>query len=318
MNSNSKAASLAFQLKVQNTSTKTSKQFQNGPWTRANSHTVSPSQPANSNHESALHSRPATAKHHNRETIHKKQVADEHLIHNINLTPIHSPTITDDYEYSVLLYFLELNDTLKAGQRVFDIYLNSEIKKEGFDVLEGGSKYNYTVLNISANGSLNITLVKAFGSNFGPLLNAYEILQARPWIDETDQTNLEVIQKMRKELLLQNQDNEALESWSGDPCMLFPWKGVACDVSNGSSVITKLDLSSSNLKGTIPSSVTEMTKLQILNLSHCSKNKVISKAVKVQKITQKRIKMKPKQESVGSHYRFQIEYQIRQTKIGTP
>ncbi|KAI5425597.1 hypothetical protein KIW84_031420 [Lathyrus oleraceus] len=119
------------------------------------------------------------------------------------------------------------------GQRVFDIYLNSEIKKEGFDVLEGGSKYSYTVLNISANGSLNITLAKASGSlnitlakasgsKFGPLLNAYEILQARPWIDETDQTDLEVIQKMRKELLLQNQDNEALESWSGDPCMLFP------------------------------------------------------------------------------------------------
>nr|CAD10813.1 nodulation receptor kinase [Pisum sativum] len=196
------------------------------------------------------------------------QVLQTALTHPERLEFVHVGLETDDYEYSVLLYFLELNDTLKAGQRVFDIYLNSEIKKEGFDVLEGGSKYSYTVLNISANGSLNITLVKASGSKFGPLLNAYEILQARPWIDETDQTDLEVIQKMRKELLLQNQDNEALESWSGDPCMLFPWKGVACDGSNGSSVITKLDLSSSNLKGTIPSSVTEMTKLQILNLSH--------------------------------------------------
>ncbi|CAK8540395.1 unnamed protein product [Lathyrus sativus] len=190
------------------------------------------------------------------------------LTHPERLEFVHNGLETEDYEYSVLLYFLELNNTLKAGERVFDIYLNSEIKKESFDVLEGGSKYSYTVLNISANGSLNITLVKASGSKFGPLLNAYEILQARPWIDETDQTDLEVIQKMRKELLLQNQDNEALESWSGDPCMLFPWKGVACDSSNGSSVITKLDLSSSNLKGTIPSSVTEMTKLQILNLSH--------------------------------------------------
>ncbi|WJX13571.1 hypothetical protein P8452_03948 [Trifolium repens] len=148
----------------------------------------------------------------------------------------------------------------------FPKQLNSEIKKASFDVLEGGSKYNYTVLNISANGSLNITLVKASGSKFGPLLNAYEILQARPWMDETNQTDL--IQKMREELLLQNQDNEALESWSGDPCMLFPWKGIECDSSNGSSVINKLDLSSNNLKGTIPSSVTKMNSLQILNLSH--------------------------------------------------
>jgi len=89
----------------------------------------------------------------------------------------------------VFLYFLELDDTVKAGQRVFDIYLNNEIKKEKFDVLAGGSKNSYTVLNISANGSLNITLVKASGSKFGPLLNAYEILQARSWIEETSQTD---------------------------------------------------------------------------------------------------------------------------------
>nr|CAD22012.1 nodulation receptor kinase [Vicia hirsuta] len=196
------------------------------------------------------------------------QVLQTALTHPERLEFVHDGLETDDYEYSVLLYFLELNNTLTAGQRVFDIYLNSEIKKENFDVLEGGSKYSYTALNITANGSLNMTLVKASGSKFGPLLNAYEILQARPWIDETSQPDVEVIQKMRKELLLQNQDNEALESWSGDPCMIFPWKGVACDGSNGSSVITKLDLSFNDLKGTIPSSVTEMTNLQILNLSH--------------------------------------------------
>ncbi|CAJ2647289.1 unnamed protein product [Trifolium pratense] len=196
------------------------------------------------------------------------EVLQTAVTHPEQLVFIHDDLETDDYEYSVFLFFHELNSTLKAGERVFDIYLNSEIKKAGFDVLEGGSKYNYTVLNISANGSLNITIVKASGSKFGPLLNAYEILQARPWIDETNQTDLVIIQKMREELLLQNKDNEALGSWSGDPCKLFPWKGIECDGSNDSSVITKLDLSSNNLKGTIPSSVTKMNNLQILNLSH--------------------------------------------------
>jgi hypothetical protein len=117
------------------------------------------------------------------------EVLQTALTHPERLVFIHNDLETDDYEYSVFLYFHELNSTLKAGERVFDIYLNNEIKKAGFDVLEGGSKYNYTVLNISANGSLNITLVKASGSKFGPLLNAYEILQARPWIDETKQTD---------------------------------------------------------------------------------------------------------------------------------
>ncbi|XP_027190799.1 nodulation receptor kinase-like [Cicer arietinum] len=196
------------------------------------------------------------------------QVLQTALNHSERLEFVHDGLETEDYEYSVFLYFLELDSTLKEGQRVFDIYLNNEIKKERFDVLDGGSKYSYTVLNISAKGSLNITLVKASGSNFGPLLNAYEILQARSWIEETNQTDVEVIQKIREKLLLQNQDNGAFESWTGDPCMLFPWKGIACDGSNGSSLITKLDLSSNNLRGTIPSSVTELTNLQILNLSH--------------------------------------------------
>ncbi|XP_027360482.1 nodulation receptor kinase-like [Abrus precatorius] len=198
------------------------------------------------------------------------QVLQTALTHPERLEFIHNDLDTEDYGYRVFLYFLELNSTVKAGQRVFDIYFNREIKKERFDVLAGGSNYTYTVLNVSATGSLNVTLVKSSGSEFGPLLNAYEIFQVRSWIEETNQIEVEMIQKMRDELLLQNQDNKALESWTGDPCTLFPWQGVACDGSNSSSVITKLDLSSSNLKGPIPSSVTEMTNLKILNLSHNS------------------------------------------------
>ncbi|KOM26823.1 hypothetical protein LR48_Vigan319s002200 [Vigna angularis] len=180
---------------------------------------------------------------------------------------IHSSLDTEDYEYRIFLYFLELNSTVKEGKRVFDIYVNSEIQREKFDILARGSNYTYTVLNVSANGLLNLTLVKASGAEFGPLLNAYEILQMRPWIEETNQKDVEVIQKIREELLLQNQDTKVLESWTGDPC-IFPWHGIECDGSNGSSVITKLDLSSSNFKGPIPSTVTEMTNLKILNLSH--------------------------------------------------
>ncbi|KAK7307288.1 hypothetical protein VNO77_40209 [Canavalia gladiata] len=198
------------------------------------------------------------------------QVLQTALTHPERLEFIHNDLDTQDYGYRVFLYFLELDSTVRAGQRMFDIYVNSEIKKERFDVLAGGSNFNYTVLNVSANGSLNVTLVKASAAQFGPLLNAYEILQVRSWIEETNQTDVEVIQKMKEELLLQNQDNKALNSWTGDPCILFPWQGIACDGSNGSSVITKLDLSSSNLKGPIPSMVTEMTNLKKLNLSHNS------------------------------------------------
>lgn len=115
------------------------------------------------------------------------QVLQTALTHPERLQFMHSGIDTEDNEYRVFLYFLELNSTVKAGKRVFDIYVNGEIKKERFDILAEGSNYTYTVLNVSANGLLNLTLVKASGAEFGPLLNAYEILQMRSWIEETNQ-----------------------------------------------------------------------------------------------------------------------------------
>ncbi|KAG5059165.1 hypothetical protein JHK87_000194 [Glycine soja] len=180
------------------------------------------------------------------------QVLQTAVTHPDRLQFVLSGLDIEDNEYRVFLYFLELNSTVKAGKRVFDIYVNGEIKKERFDILAGGSNYTYTVLNVSANGLLNLTLVKASGAEFGPLLNAYEVLQMRSWIEETNQKDVEGIQKIREELLLQNQDNKALESWTGDPCF-FPWQGITCDGSNGSSVITKLNLSHNDFNGYIPS-----------------------------------------------------------------
>lgn len=114
------------------------------------------------------------------------QVLQTAVTHPDRLQFVLSGLDIEDNEYRVFLYFLELNSTVKAGKRVFDIYVNGEIKKERFDILAEGSNYTYTVLNVSANGLLNLTLVKASGAEFGPLLNAYEILQMRSWIEETN------------------------------------------------------------------------------------------------------------------------------------
>ncbi|KAI4328102.1 hypothetical protein L6164_020487 [Bauhinia variegata] len=196
------------------------------------------------------------------------QVLKTAVTHPDRLQFTHDDLENGVFEYRLILYFLELNDTLKAGQRMFDIYVNNEIKKKGFDIKAEGSNYKHTVLNATANGSLNLTLIKASGSESGPLCNAYEIFQVRPRAEETNQTDLEVILGVRETLLLQNQANQVLESWSGDPCIPFPWQGVGCESLSGSYVITQLDLSSSNLKGPIPLSVTELTNLKILDLSH--------------------------------------------------
>ncbi|KAJ7953483.1 Receptor kinase [Quillaja saponaria] len=203
------------------------------------------------------------------------QVLQTVLYHPERLEFNHSDLEPKNYEYSVRLYFLEFNVTVR-GQRVFDIYANGEIRAPRFDILANGSNYGQAVLNVTANGYLNLTLIKASGSVYGPICSAYEILQVRPWIEETNQTDLEVILKVKQDLLLQNQNSKLLEGWYGDPCKLIPWKGLGCDYSNTSPVISKLDLSSSAFKGPLPSNITELTNLKILNLSHNSFNGNIS------------------------------------------
>lgn len=186
------------------------------------------------------------------------------------LTFPHTDLDLGDYNYTLSLYFLELNDSVKSsGQRVFDIFINNEKKKEKFDILAQGSNYAKLALNITANGSLNLTLVNVLnGSVFGPICNAYEILQLRQWVQETNQADVNVIRKVRDELKKYNKENKVLDSWSGDPCLPSTWQGVYCNTRNGSIVITGLDLSSSQLQGIIPVSVNGVTHLEKLDLSH--------------------------------------------------
>nr|XP_048334843.1 nodulation receptor kinase-like [Ziziphus jujuba var. spinosa] len=174
---------------------------------------------------------------------------------------------TQYYEYLVFLYFLELNKTVEPGQRVFGIYLNGERRKPTFDIQGNGSNYNEVVFNVSAHGFVNVTLIKASGSVFGPLFNAYEIFQVHPWSQDTSSGDAEVILKVKDELLVHNRQNNLLQRWSGDPCLPIPWDGIFCGKFQGSTVITKVDLSSRNLGGPLPSNVTKLTHLNILNLS---------------------------------------------------
>ncbi|XVE86902.1 hypothetical protein DITRI_Ditri18aG0073000 [Diplodiscus trichospermus] len=176
----------------------------------------------------------------------------------------------DKGNYTVILYFLELNDTAtRIGQRMFDIYINNERKEEKFDLLANGSNYRELVFNVTAKGSLNLTLVKASnGSEFGPICNAFEIFKVHPRDQLTDYDDVVVIKKVKEDLLMINQGNPILETWSGDPCLPVPWQGLACNSINGSPVITDLDLSSSKFKGPIPPSIPKLTHLKTLNLSN--------------------------------------------------
>ncbi|KAB2597567.1 nodulation receptor kinase-like [Pyrus ussuriensis x Pyrus communis] len=186
---------------------------------------------------------------------------------------LHNGLPTESYQYLVFLYFYEVDRTVQAGQRVFDIFLNDELKERRFDVSGNGSNYKELSFTVTANGSLNLTLVKVSGSENGPICNAYEILKVLPWRPETNKSDVEVILEVKNEVLKSNQESEVWEGWSGCPCLPVPWDGITCGSVGGYAVITVLDLSSGIqrggfLKGQVPSSITKLAHLRVLNLSH--------------------------------------------------
>lgn len=170
-------------------------------------------------------------------------------------------------KYILHLYFLELDGNVKIGQRVFDVYINGE-KRQQIDVISSGSNYRDTFMYFTANGFLNLTIKKASnGSQWGPICNAYEVFQVRPLLQATDQKDVDVMLKIKKELLIENEDNEVLESWTGDPCLPHSWNGVKCIQSNGTTVITKLNLSNGKFRGPLAQGITMLTHLTELNVS---------------------------------------------------
>ncbi|XP_024977871.1 nodulation receptor kinase-like [Cynara cardunculus var. scolymus] len=171
-------------------------------------------------------------------------------------------------KYILYLYFLELNASVQAGQRVFDIYINDE-KRQQIDVISSDSNYRTTVMHFTANKFLNLTIRKASnGSQLGPICNAYEILQVYPLLQATDQKDVDAMVNIRDELLVENQDNQVLESWTGDPCLPHSWYGLKCKQSNGTTVITKLDLSNHKFQGPLTQGITKLTHLIELNVSN--------------------------------------------------
>ncbi|KAL8125094.1 nodulation receptor kinase-like isoform X2 [Apium graveolens] len=190
------------------------------------------------------------------------------LTHPEQLQFLHNNLDTGFYEYELYLYFLELNESVQTGQRLFNIYINNRMVEE-FDIMASGSRFRTLVLNFTANGALNLTMIKAAnGSLLGPICNAYEILQIRAWIQGTNQEDKDAIFNVRNELLVYNPNNKVVVSWMGDPCLPLPWDGLFCESRENSSAIIKLDLSFKDLQGPLPQSIATLHKLRELNMSN--------------------------------------------------
>lgn len=110
------------------------------------------------------------------------------VTHPNQLVFLHDHLDTATSEYRIFFHLVELNPTVKSGQRLFDIYINNQIKATNYDILAHESNFKSEFYDVLANGSLNLTLVKAsVGSDLGPICSAYEIVQVRTWILESDE-----------------------------------------------------------------------------------------------------------------------------------
>ncbi|KAL6012718.1 hypothetical protein ACLOJK_003207 [Asimina triloba] len=180
---------------------------------------------------------------------------------------LHHDLKVGDQDYLVFLYFVEHNQSVKTGQRVFDIYINGAKTYTNFDILQNGTASNYREVywKVNANGVLNISLIKnsdAFGLD--PICSAYETFEVHNRVAETSQDDVDAIMTVKEELTGTNPKANFLGSWSGDPCVPSAWPGLTCSQSNGNSsfVITKLNLTSKNLEGPIPTGISELKQLK--------------------------------------------------------
>ncbi|KAI4382084.1 hypothetical protein MLD38_008090 [Melastoma candidum] len=174
----------------------------------------------------------------------------------------------DLHNYSVFLYFLEPNISLQVGQRVFDVYVNGVNNFPKFDVLAQGSGYARVNLSVSATGYLNVSLAKASNaSGFGPICNAYEVFRVLPKAVGSEIHDVDTMLAVKDEFLASNEGNAVFGNWFGDPCVPVNWDGLTCNVVNGSSVVSMLELSPKGLRGRIPIGITMLTHLTELNLS---------------------------------------------------
>ncbi|XP_049931838.1 putative leucine-rich repeat receptor-like serine/threonine-protein kinase At2g19230 isoform X12 [Nymphaea colorata] len=166
-----------------------------------------------------------------------------------------------DDSYHWVFYFAEVLPP--TGHRNLTIKLNGDdwygpIALEYRDIMaiftklpQQYSQYSFTV---EANN----------GSDYGPILNAYEVFRfVHPSGAATLPQDVAAIKAVKDYYKIE-------KNWNADPCLPTdaPWEGLSCNFDNPSSPrIESLDLSNGGLSGAVASYLSQLTALRALDLS---------------------------------------------------
>ncbi|CAE5959970.1 unnamed protein product [Arabidopsis arenosa] len=168
----------------------------------------------------------------------------------------------------IYMHFAEIQNLEANETREFNITYNggknwySYFRPPKFSIT---TIYNPAAVS-SLDGNFNFTFSMTRNSTLPPLINGLEIYQVLDLLQlDTDQDEFSAMMKIKTTYGLSKRS-----SWQGDPCApeLYRWEGLNCSypVSEPPRIIS-LNLSGSNLSGTITSDISKLTQLRELDLS---------------------------------------------------
>ncbi|KAG0630485.1 hypothetical protein M758_1G181600 [Ceratodon purpureus] len=169
--------------------------------------------------------------------------------------------------YYVVLYFAEIDESMNATSRRFDISLDSKPWVVDFSILlaSGGSGL-YTTLQVEKIYAAiaqvgNFTFNPCVDSSGLPMLNAYEAYQ----VFEDVQQRTFLPDAMAIDDIKQRYN---LTDWSGDPCSPYPYDWLTCTLDTSGPRISTLNLANMNLTGPIATSIGNLTAVSSIWLSN--------------------------------------------------
>ncbi|CAI9096282.1 OLC1v1032384C3 [Oldenlandia corymbosa var. corymbosa] len=171
-------------------------------------------------------------------------------------------------DYLLWFHFAEIDVSVtKAGQRVFDVYVN-EVNVSRVDIYKsvGGFAaydWSYVVKNLSST-SLSVRLYAVVGS---PTICGLENYAIVPADLKTLPDQASAMRALKESLRVPDR-----MGWNGDPCAPTTWdawEGVTCSQTKDESalVVSQIDLGSQGLKGYISDQIVLLANLVSLNLS---------------------------------------------------
>ncbi|XP_031487489.1 putative leucine-rich repeat receptor-like protein kinase At2g19210 isoform X2 [Nymphaea colorata] len=165
-----------------------------------------------------------------------------------------------DSSFYLFLDFADVVKPASGGPRQMNVQLNGQDWR-ATNVTYLLSSFLYTEApTVDSQYSFSIRSTNA--SDEGAVLNAFEVYKvfqlsgsATDTIDVLVLTDIKQFYQLKK-------------NWVGDPCFPkdYPWDGIECDDSSTPKIQT-LDLSNSELNGTITGLISKLTALKTLNLS---------------------------------------------------